>query len=222
VATGTLAWSFRPARADDMCDLDFGASANAGLDTAGHSTFLGVGNKDGTYYALDPATGHQRWATNVVFGGFSGGFISTAAYDGTRVVGSTALGDFGRFEKSGQVLCDPSNPRDTPRQEPSAHAFDAVTGAVAWQADGAASFAPTTLAGGMSFNDPSLTGPFLQVREATSGRLLAKPSLAQESWSGVTTVGDAVVVGEGTDYNWKPSGIEVLTPGGRAPVVPPS
>ncbi len=42
----------------------------------GHATFLGVGAKDGTYYSLDPATGRLRWKTNVVFGGFTGGFIA--------------------------------------------------------------------------------------------------------------------------------------------------
>ena len=69
-----------------------------------------------------------------MFGGFAGGFIATTAYDGRRVYGATALGDFGKFEKGTQVLCDPSDPRDTPMQEPSVHAFDAATGAVAWQA----------------------------------------------------------------------------------------
>ena len=85
-----------------------------GSPPGGVATFLGAGGKDGTYYSLDPATGHLRWATNVVFGGFSGGFIATTAYDGQRVYGATALGDFGRFEKDPQILCDPSNPRDTP------------------------------------------------------------------------------------------------------------
>jgi hypothetical protein len=72
----------------------------------------------------------------------------------------------------------------------------------------------------MSFNDPALAGPLLEVRDAGSGELLAKVTLAQESWSGVATVGDALVVGEGTDYSHTPSGVEVLTPGGRPPVVP--
>ncbi len=57
--------------------------------------FHGVGGKDGTYYSLDPTTGKPRWGTNVVFGGF----IGTAAFDGKHVFGSTAIGDFGRFER---------------------------------------------------------------------------------------------------------------------------
>jgi polyvinyl alcohol dehydrogenase (cytochrome) len=220
VASGEVAWTFRPSRLDNACDFDFGASANVGLDEHGHTTFLGVGSKDGTYYALDPATGAIRWSTNVVFGGFSGGFIASAAYDGSHIVGATALGDFGRFESNGPKVCDPSNPRDIPRQEPSDHAFDAATGAIVWQADHAASFASTTLAGGLAFDDLALSGPVLEVRGADSGNLLAKVTLEQESWSGVAAVGDALVVGEGTDYDWKPSGIELLTPNGRPPVVP--
>lgn len=220
VDDGAVAWVFRPGRADGRCDEDFGATANAGTDSAGRTDFLGVGSKDGTYYSLDPATGALEWSTNVVFGGFSGGFIATAAYDGTEVVGSTALGDYGRFESSGQVLCDPGNPRDTPRQEPTVHAFSAASGAVVWQADGAASFAPTTIAGGMSFNDPALDGPVMDVHQAATGKLLAQVRLVQESWSGIATVGDALVIGTGTDYSYQPSGVEVLTPGGRPPVVP--
>ncbi|HWW45961.1 MAG TPA: PQQ-binding-like beta-propeller repeat protein, partial [Acidimicrobiia bacterium] len=88
IDTGRLAWRFQPHRPDNKCDFDFGASANVGLAAGGTATFVGVGGKDGTYYSLDPTTGRLRWKTNVVFGGFSGGFIGTTAYDGSRVVGS--------------------------------------------------------------------------------------------------------------------------------------
>ena len=165
-ATGRLAWMFRPTRPDDKCDLDFGATPNAGVTAGGAATFLGVGCKDGTYYSLDPATGRLRWSTNVVFGGFSGGFIATSAYDGHRVYGSTGIGDFGHFEGAGEVFCDPHNPLDRPMQEPSVHAFDAATGAVVWQANHGSSFAPTTVAGGLTFNGPALGGAVLDVRDA--------------------------------------------------------
>ena len=220
IDTGLPAWSFRPVRTDQECDLDFGATPNAGVDARGTTVFLGVGGKDGTYYSLDPATGHQRWATNVVFGGFSGGFIATTAYDGTRVYGSTALGDFGRFEGNGEVFCAPGNPRDTPMQEPSVHAFDAATGAVVWQGVHAATFAPTTVAGGMTFNGLALNGAVVQVRDAASGRLLKSVPVPASNWSGIATVGDALVLGTGSTYAASPAGIEVLTPGGKPPVVP--
>jgi polyvinyl alcohol dehydrogenase (cytochrome) len=220
VEDGRLAWEFRPPRTDNKCDYDFGASANAGVSASGDATFLGEGSKDGTYYSLDPSTGQLRWATNVVFGGFAGGFMATTAFDGTGVFGATGIGDFGRFESNGPKVCNPSDPKDTPSQNPSDHAFDAHSGAVRWQVDSAASFAPTTVAGGMAFNGLALKAAVVDVRDTASGRLVVRVRLPQANWSGIATVGDALVLGLGSSYNPASSGIEVLTPGGRAPVVP--
>jgi polyvinyl alcohol dehydrogenase (cytochrome) len=217
---GHLVWKLHPGD-PTKCDSDFGASPNAGVDAKGDATFLGEGSKGGTYYSIDPATGAVRWSTNVVFGGFAGGFIGTTAYDGTSVYGSTALGDFGNFLPNGKAkLCDPSNPRDTPTQDPSAHSFDAATGAVRWQANRSASFGATTFAGGMVFNGPALSVNAVNVRSAATGALLAQIKLPLPTWSGITTVGDALVLGIGTSYNATHAGIEVLTPGGTPPVVP--
>jgi outer membrane protein assembly factor BamB len=221
VATGTPAWVFRPGRRDDGCDFDFGASANADVNPGGVASFLGVGGKDGTYYSLDPRTGRPRWATNVVFGGLAGGFIGTTAYDGSRVYGSTALGDFGRFEGSGDPVCDPTDPRDTITQEPTAHAFDTRTGAVAWQGTSSASFAPTTVAGDMTFNSLGFSR-FVQVRDASNGSVLARLPLDIASWSGVATVGNALVFGSGTNVTGTPAGIAAFTPSGVAPGAPAS
>ena len=220
IDSGRLAWTYRPSRPDTNCDYDFGATPNAGISADGSATFLGVGSKDGTYYALDPGTGHRRWSTNVVFGGYSGGFIATAAYDGHRVYGATALGDFGKFEGANEVLCDPGNTRDLPTQEPTMNSFDAATGAVTWQADGEASFSPTTVAGGMLFNGPALHTPLLDVRDARTGTLVDQAALPGPNWSGVATVGDALIMGIGDTYEAQPAGVAVLTPGGRRPVVP--
>jgi len=219
IADGRLAWRYRPRRADTLCDWDFGASANVGLAPNGDATFLGVGAKDGTYYSLDPATGRLRWKTNVVFGGFSGGFVATAAYDGRRVVGSTAIGDFGKFESNGPQVCDPANPRDQQMQEPTVHAFDADSGAVQWQAVGAASFAATTIAGGLSFNGLALQNA-VQVRAVSTGQLLASLSLPAPNWSGIATVGDAIVFGTGASDVGSPDGIYAYTPGGAPPAGP--
>lgn len=222
ITSGQLAWVYKPDLPDLQCDWDFGATANAGIDAQGNASFLGLGGKDGTYYSLDPATGQLRWSTNVVFGGFSGGFIATTAYDGQRVYGATAIGDFGRFESNGPQVCDPSNPRDTPAQQPTDHTFDAATGAVVWQADDSASFAPTTVAGGMTFNGLALVADAIQVRDAATGRLVVQVKLPQANWSGIATVGDALVLGMGSTYSAQSAGIEVLTPDGKPPVVPTS
>jgi outer membrane protein assembly factor BamB len=219
VADGTAAWIFRPPRRDDQCDFDFGATANAGLTPGGVAKFLGVGGKDGTYYSLDPDSGHTRWSTNVVFGGFTGGFVATTAFDGDRVYGSTAIGDFGHFESNGLHVCDPSNPRDTAIQEPTVHVLDAHSGNVLFEANGGASFAPTTVAGAMTFNCPALH-PAVDARDATSGTLLATLPLTTPCWSGIATVGNALIFGVGASFSNAGNGIAVYTPNGAPPVTP--
>ena len=201
---GTLAWVFDPQRPDNGCDYDFGATAN----TDGQS-FLGVGGKDGTYYSIDPATGQRKWATNVVFGGFAGGFLGSSAFDGRRVVGATALGDFGRFEGAGEVFCtsDPSTlPRDLPVQEPSIHAMNPATGAVEWQGHLSQSFGPTTLAGGMSFVGTGILRS-IQIRDAKSGLLIHTIPLPAPSDSGVSVVGTSIFFGTGSSEQAAPTGV---------------
>jgi len=219
VADGTLAWEYHPLQNAPVCDFDFGATANAGVSASGVTTFLGEGGKDGTYYSLDPATGQLLWSSNVVFGGGSGGFLGTTAYDGQGVYGSTGIGDYNPGPH-GNVLCDPSNPRDRAAEEPTTDALDAQTGKVLWQADAASSFAPTTVAGGMTFDGLAFSLKVIQVRQAATGQVLAQIALPQANWSGIATVGDALVFGLGTDFSPASSGIEVLTPDGAPPVVP--
>ena len=196
IRNGTLAWKFHPLKNAPACDDDFGSTANAGVSPSGVTTFLGEGNKNGTYYSLDPRTGRLRWSTNVVFGGSSGGFIGTTAYDGHRVYGATAIGDFFPSKHGIKPVCDPSDPRDTASQNPTDHAFDALNGSVVWQANGVASFSATTVAGGMTFNGAALS-QVLDVRNAATGRLLEQVPLPQFNWSGTATVGDALGVRAG-------------------------
>jgi outer membrane protein assembly factor BamB len=216
IADGHLAWRYQPHRPDNQCDWDFGASVNVGLAGDGTATFLGVGAKDGTYYSLDPSRGRVRWKTNVVFGGFSGGFIATSAYDGATIVGSTAIGDFGRFESNGSRVCAPSNPRDQKFQEPSVHAFAAASGRVRWEAPKAPSFGATTIAGGMSFNGLALATQ-VEIRDTATGRVLHTIDLPAPCWSGIATVGDALVFGTGASEIGSPDGIYAYTPGGANP-----
>ena len=44
--------------------------------------------------------------------------------------------------------------------------------------------------------------------------------LPQSNWSGIATVGDALVLGLGSTYSATSTGVEALTPGGKPPVVP--
>ena len=212
IVDGTIAWLFQPPRRDDGCDMDFGATANAGVNGRGVARFLGVGGKDGTYYSLVPATGAAKWSTNVVFGGSAGGFIATTAYDGRRVYGSTALGDV-------DGPCAPGDPRDTKIQDPTVDVFAARTGKVVFQDSANASFGPTTVAHDLTFNCPALK-TVLNVRRSTTGAEVAQVALPAPCWSGVATVGDALVLGTGASFSSSGTGVLVLTPKGARPSVP--
>lgn len=66
--------------------LDFGASPNLFRDPSGRLV-VGDGQKSGHYYALDAETFELRWRTLVGPYGPFGGIVSSAAYDGTSLVG---------------------------------------------------------------------------------------------------------------------------------------
>ncbi len=61
---------------------------------------------------------------------------------------------------------------------------------------------------------------FSKSRVAASGALLDTVTLQGPIWSGVATVGDALVSGVGSSYVAQPAGIVAITPGGTPPVVP--
>jgi outer membrane protein assembly factor BamB len=175
----------------------------------GTERYVGIGCKDGTYYVIERLTdnpaGQLVWATNVVFGGAAGGFIGTAAFDGTSLFSATAIGDVNAPSPSG---CDPSNPRDTRIQEPSLHALTAANGEVQWQQARSQSFAPTSLAAGVVFSGS--VGPTLHAYEARTGQLLAHFRLPGAVNAGATPVGTTVFVGSGNTFNGQGSGVHAF------------
>ncbi len=214
--TGSIAWRFKPVRRDAKCDLDFGASVNVGLTQNGSAAFIGVGSKDGVYYSLDPATGSLRWSRRVVYGGSAGGFIGTAAYNGSVIVGATGLGDVAAGTPG---ACDDGNPADQFIQNPALHSFDAATGRLLWQMSGVQSVASTTIVGDLLFEGPALRTE-MDVRLVKTGALVARLQIPNPSWSGIAAVGDAIVFGIGDDPEGSPAGLMCFTPGGKPPVVP--
>jgi polyvinyl alcohol dehydrogenase (cytochrome) len=132
--TGEPQWSYQPHEPNND-DLDFAGAPN--LYTADGQDLVGLGNKDGHYYAVDRETGEEVWDAEATEPGLNrpgsnfstGGFIGpTAVADGT-IVGGTAVGP-----------C------------PCLHAIDAATGEIRWQQDVAApTYAATTTANGMAF-----------------------------------------------------------------------
>jgi polyvinyl alcohol dehydrogenase (cytochrome) len=112
---GSIKWSYQP-HAPNRDDLDFAGAPN--LFVSAGRALVGLGGKDGVYYALDRETGALVWTTPVVEPGLTnpgsnfstGGFIGpTGVADGT-ITGGTAIGD-----------------------APYLHALDTATGAVRWQ-----------------------------------------------------------------------------------------
>ena len=136
--------------------------------------------------------------------------IATAALDGNRVYGATAIGELGGRG------CNPSDPRDTQIQEPSMHAFDAKTGKIAWQAEQSQAFGATTVAGGMTFVCTAFSQQ-LQIRDASNGNLLYDIPTQSGCNSGVVVAGNMVIFGEGTAENPQQSGVALYTPGAAAP-----
>lgn len=99
---GSVRWTYQP-HEPNRDDLDFAGAPNlfesVGADGASRA-LVGLGGKDGTYYALDRATGEPVWVTPVVEPGLTrpgsnfstGGFIGPAGVADGIVSGGTAIG----------------------------------------------------------------------------------------------------------------------------------
>jgi polyvinyl alcohol dehydrogenase (cytochrome) len=201
---GTPAWHWKP-RPVDPNDLDFGAAPNLFSIRVGgrRRDVLGIGGKDGTYYALDRTgvnavtsvrwdapdpSGLPYWRTNLVLGGSAGGIIGTSAVDPAagRIFISTAPG-------SDNDLLNP--------QRPTVHALDAADGAIVWQntteADADASFAPTSAIPGVVFVGKDVGGA-LRAYDAATGAKLASFPVGLTLASAPAVVGGLVIVGSGS------------------------
>lgn len=177
--TGEWIWTFRPHQPEGQDtyedrDEDFGATPNLYVDATGRKV-VGVGNKDGTYYALDAATGELIWSRKVAEPVPNvGGFLATPAVWGGGIFGGTALGT-----------------------APFLHSLDATTGEVRWQSLTAGpTYGPTTVANGVVFTG-GLDFTF-KALDAADGRLLWSVPAPGAISSGAAVVGDLVVVGSGT------------------------
>ena len=146
-STGALVWSYQ-AIAGDTGDLDFGGSG-AVLFNDGTRDLVGAGSKNGTYYAINRATGALAWTSdlNGQCAGGCGEIISAAG----AAYGKIFL-NVGTNRNSGNV------------------ALDMKTGAVAWKIAGSqAQYGGPALANGMVFSGNTNS---LLILNATSGAIL--------------------------------------------------
>ena len=171
---GSLVWRFQPHEPNND-DLDFAGAPN--LFTAGDRELVGLGNKDGHYYALDRATGELAWEVEATEPGLNepgsnfstGGFIGpTAVADDGTIVGGTAVGP-----------C------------PCLHGIDATTGEIAWQQDRAApTYAASAAVGDVAFSGG--TDFTLRAVETATGEVRWEQEMGGPVAGGVAVQGDDV------------------------------
>lgn len=135
--TGAVEWAFKTLTADvgseecETCgpDFDFGSAPNLYTVTRDgvSRTILGVGQKSGIYWALDPATGKEIWHTEVGPGSDLGGIEWGSATDGDRVyvgIGNAEHEEYDIVGADGRVSTIDGG---------SWAALDAATGKILWQ-----------------------------------------------------------------------------------------
>jgi plastocyanin len=152
-------------------DHDFGASPNLIQGPDGQQ-LIGIGQKSGTYWALDRDTLDPVWNTMTGPSAQVGGIVGSTAYDGRHVYGP-----------------------DTPLGESWALGRD---GSPKWVSSdgGPLHFNPTSVSNGVVYT-ADMSG-FLTAREAGSGVVLTKIPLGAPSWGGVSIAGGSVFVAVGT------------------------
>ncbi|MGH2725926.1 MAG: PQQ-binding-like beta-propeller repeat protein, partial [Actinomycetota bacterium] len=178
--TGEQLWRFQPRPPNDVDD-DFGSTPNMLPGGA-----VGLGGKDGWYYARDLVTGAERWSVRAgqhgrINTGFAvGGFIGVPAVglgvvdpvSGAKrdlIFGATALPtpcaepiDSGGIPIDTTLLGDPGRLF-------SVHAIDAATGEIVWRSPLAApAYGHTTYANGVVFSSVTF-GSRLQAFDAATG-----------------------------------------------------
>lgn len=172
--TGEPAWSFQP-RGPSNNDFDFAGAPN--LFEMDGRALVGLGGKDGVYYALDRERGELVWKVEasiprVQSPNFStGGFIGATAVDDGIVVGGTAV--------------------DGPC--PCLHGIDANTGTMKWQQPAAApTFAPSAIVNGVAFVG-STTDFTLRALDLATGEVLWSHVMGGGVAGGVAISGDWVI-----------------------------
>lgn len=155
----------------DLCpspagpDYDFGQAPALFKAKAGKGKpveLLGVGQKSGQYWALNPDTGAVVWVTQAGPGGTAGGLQWGSATDGTRIYTANA--------NSNQVPWMPAGAAALTTRG-AWTALDALTGAVLWQTTDP--LAPAGFGGGPSGPVATANGVVYACSLDASGRMYA-------------------------------------------------
>jgi polyvinyl alcohol dehydrogenase (cytochrome) len=172
--TGEPKWSFQP-RGPSNLDFDFAGAPNL-FDAAGRA-LVGLGGKDGVYYALDRVTGALVWKRAAAVpekpqrNYSTGGFIGASAVADGVIVGGTAVG--------GPCPC--------------LHGMKTTDGTFAWQqGDAGPTFAASAIVNGVAFSG-STTDFTMRAVDLRSGEVLWSQELVGGIAGGAAVSGSTVV-----------------------------
>jgi polyvinyl alcohol dehydrogenase (cytochrome) len=186
-------------------DYDFGGS---GPNLFSNGTVLGIGQKSGLYWALNPDNGNVIWNKQVGPGTTLGGIEWGTATDGQRIYVpiSNLLGIPYALQPSGALV-----------NSGSWAALDPRTGNIMWQtptpghcstaipsyAQGCMALGPTSVANGVVFAasmDPVATNPTLFALDARSGSVLWSFAAGSSVNAGPAIDGDSLYWGSGYSH----------------------
>lgn len=203
--TGTIIWSMPTLTADatttacaspaEECgpDFDFGSGPNvytATLPSGVPRTLVGIGQKSGVYYALDPNTGQVAWQAKIGPGTELGGIEWGSATDGSRIY--AAESDFlgVPYTVGGQTITGGSWA-----------ALDAATGQLLWQTpdpQGAPDLGFMSVANGVVYAPSDAgSGQNMYALNAATGAIDWSYASGGSVIAGAAIVGDTVYWGSG-------------------------
>ena len=204
--TGKIKWYKATLSADtwtipvpnDSPDFDFGTGAQLYTTTiGGHpAQLLGIGQKSGVYWALNPATGKLVWQTQGGPGGGLGGIEWGTATDGTHIFINQA--------NSGHIPTTITSHTGTKTTTTGGffEALDAATGRIDWQvADPQGRFLDASFVssanGVMYAGSAAATGPDMYALEGATGQILWRYASGGAVFAGAAIVNGAVYWGTG-------------------------
>jgi polyvinyl alcohol dehydrogenase (cytochrome) len=184
-------------------DYDFGSGPNEITYDTGRrtETIIGVGQKSGIYYALNPDTGAVLWKTQVGPGSSLGGIEWGSASDGTSIYVAIANLDGLPYGVDGSLTAG------------SWAALDPATGAIKWQtADptpytGAIDLGPLAVANGVvyapsmgGYGSASTVNPTMFALNAETGKIVWSFAPGSSVIAGATIAEDTVFWGAGYSH----------------------
>ncbi len=214
LTTGSVKWVDRMEDSDVFTianrgegpDFDFGSAPNLYTTTINGKSrdVLGIGQKSGVYWAVDPATGKRIWGTQVGPGGSLGGIEWGSSTDGKRIYVAIANNGHipytlkGNGPFAGQTITGGSF-----------SALDAATGQILWQTpdpQGAMDLGFVSSANGVVYaGSDAGTGNNMYALDAQSGKILWSFASGGSVASGAAIVQGTVYWGSGyhigTEHN---------------------